>query len=285
MAFPAKIIYGTAWKKERTTDLVVSAVLNGFKAIDTACQPKHYRLNALTREDLVGNAMQTLKEVHGIERDQLFIQTKFTSIDGQDRSKSLPYDPSATIPEQVRTSFEKSLANLRTAYIDSYLLHSPLRTIQQTLEAWRVLITLQDEGKIRMIGVSNTYDVGVLRALGQERQVQVVQNRWYEGNAWDQDVVRYCKTNGVAYQSFWTLTGSPSLLSHPSVLAISAASAMTPAQVLYGIVQMGGILPLSGTTNEVHMKEDVAVESSDLVSDDKLRSHADTIKRLVGLES
>ncbi|PBK95409.1 Aldo/keto reductase [Armillaria gallica] len=279
MAFPAKIIYGTAWKKERTADLVVSAVLNGFKAIDTACQPKHYR------EDLVGNALQTLKEVHGIERDQLFIQTKFTSIDGQDRSKPLPYDPSATIPEQVRTSFEKSLTNLRTAYVDSYLLHSPLRTIQQTLEAWRMLIKLQDEGKIRMIGVSNTYDVGILRALGQERQVQVVQNRWYEGNAWDQDVVRYCKTHGVVYQSFWTLTGSPSLLSHPSVLAISAALAMTPAQVLYGIVQMGGILPLSGTTNEVHMKEDVAVESSDLVSDDKLRSHVDAIKRLVGLES
>ncbi len=125
---------------------------------------------------------------------------RFTSIDGQDRSKPLPYDPSATIPEQVRTSFEKSLANLRTAYIDSYLLHSPLRTIQQTLEAWRVLIKLQDEGKIRMIGVSNTYDVGILRALGQERQVQVVQNRWYEGNAWDQDVVRYCKTHGAVYQ-------------------------------------------------------------------------------------
>ncbi|KAK0194990.1 NADP-dependent oxidoreductase domain-containing protein [Armillaria mellea] len=279
MAFPAKIIYGTAWKKEKTTDLVISAVLNGFKAIDTACQPKHYR------EDLVGNALRTLKEVHGIERDQLFIQTKFTSIDGQDRSKPLPYDPSAAIPEQVRTSFEKSLANLHTTYIDSYLLHSPLRTIQHTLEAWRVLIKLQDEGKIRMIGVSNTYDVRILRALGQERQVQVVQNRWYEGNAWDQDVVRYCKTNGVVYQSFWTLTGSPSLLSHPSVLAISAAAAVTSAQVLYGIVQMGGILPLSGTTNEVHMKEDVAVESLEFVGDDKLRSHVDVIKRLVGLES
>jgi hypothetical protein len=38
-----RIIYGTAWKKEATTDLVVKAVLNGFRAIDTACQPKHYR--------------------------------------------------------------------------------------------------------------------------------------------------------------------------------------------------------------------------------------------------
>ena len=38
-----RLIYGTAWKKEATTKLVVQAVLNGFRGIDTACQPKHYR--------------------------------------------------------------------------------------------------------------------------------------------------------------------------------------------------------------------------------------------------
>lgn len=38
-----RLIYGTAWKKEATTELVIKAVLNGFRGIDTACQPKHYR--------------------------------------------------------------------------------------------------------------------------------------------------------------------------------------------------------------------------------------------------
>ena len=36
------IIYGTAWKKEMTADLVYKAIKHGFRAIDTACQPKHY---------------------------------------------------------------------------------------------------------------------------------------------------------------------------------------------------------------------------------------------------
>ena len=40
---PVPIIYGTAWKKERTAELVVAAVLAGFRGIDTACQPKHYQ--------------------------------------------------------------------------------------------------------------------------------------------------------------------------------------------------------------------------------------------------
>jgi hypothetical protein len=38
-----RLIYGTAWKKEATTQLVIKAILNGFRGIDTACQPKHYR--------------------------------------------------------------------------------------------------------------------------------------------------------------------------------------------------------------------------------------------------
>lgn len=38
-----RLIYGTAWKKEATTSLVIKAILNGFRGIDTACQPKHYR--------------------------------------------------------------------------------------------------------------------------------------------------------------------------------------------------------------------------------------------------
>ena len=40
---PVPIIYGTAWKKERTAELVIAAVLAGFRGIDTACQPKHYQ--------------------------------------------------------------------------------------------------------------------------------------------------------------------------------------------------------------------------------------------------
>ncbi len=70
-----KMLYGTAWKKEATTDLVVQAITMGFKGIDTACQPKHYR------EDLVGKALKILKG-KGVDISKLFIQTKFTAPDG-----------------------------------------------------------------------------------------------------------------------------------------------------------------------------------------------------------
>lgn len=59
---------------------------------------------------------------------------------------------------------------------------------------------LQDEGKVLMIGMSNTYNIKVLAALQKARKVQVVQNRWYEGNSWDWRVVDYCKQHEIMYQ-------------------------------------------------------------------------------------
>lgn len=125
---------------------------------------------------------------------------RFTSISGQDRNKPLPYNPASPVREQLLESFQTSLRNLRTSYLDSYILHSPLSTLEETLEAWKVLGALQDEGRVHLIGVSNAYKVSILQAMAQERPVQVVQNRWYEKNGWDKDVFRYCKENGVMYQ-------------------------------------------------------------------------------------
>src|SRR3972149_3756845 len=79
-------MYGTAWKKEATAQLVQLAVTAGFTAIDTANQLIHYQ------EALVGEALLALAQ-QGVARDRLFLQTKFTSTDGQDHRT--PYDASA----------------------------------------------------------------------------------------------------------------------------------------------------------------------------------------------
>ncbi|TDL26104.1 Aldo/keto reductase [Rickenella mellea] len=262
MSLP-QILYGTAWKKERTSALVVEAVLQGFRAIDTAGQPKHYN------EEFVGAALQILQDQHGIKREDIWLQTKFTSINGQDTTKPLPYDPTQPIPNQVQTSFSDSLKNLRTTYLDSYILHSPLPTRDGTLEAWRTLGKLQDEGHVRRIGVSNPYDVGTLEALAKERPVQVVQNRWYEGNQWDKEVCAYCKRNGMMYQSFWTLTGSPRLLTHPSLNALAQRHHKTPEQILFRLAQTRGVVPLAGSTDRGRMRDGVETEQIELVNEEE----------------
>ena len=60
-------IYGTAWKREDTAELVSSALASGFLAIDTAAQPKHYR------EELVGDGIRSALLKLPIAREDLFV--------------------------------------------------------------------------------------------------------------------------------------------------------------------------------------------------------------------
>jgi aryl-alcohol dehydrogenase-like predicted oxidoreductase len=63
-----------------------------------------------------------------LSRNDLFLQTKFTSVGGQDLKQAVPYDVDAPVPIQVQQSVQKSLRNLGVEYIDSLVLHSPLET-------------------------------------------------------------------------------------------------------------------------------------------------------------
>ncbi len=142
-------MYGTAWKKEATTQLVQLAVAAGFAAIDTANQLIHYQ------EALVGEAMLALAQ-QGFTRERLFLQTKFTPTNGQDHRT--PYDASATLTTQVKQSFDSSLAHLHTEYLDSYVLHGPYQ--RQGLgdadwEVWAAIEGLYQSGRTKMIGISN----------------------------------------------------------------------------------------------------------------------------------
>ena len=151
------IIYGTAWKKERTADLVVKAIQAGFRGVDTACQPKHYD------ERLVGAALIRLIE-HGIEGKTLFLQTKFTPLSGQD-PKQAPYDKNSPIESQVAQSFEASKKNLQTQYVDSLFLHSPLAPHAELMKVWDAMETIQKAGGARQLGISNCYNPEVMKQL------------------------------------------------------------------------------------------------------------------------
>lgn len=70
-AFTTKIptlVYGTAWKKERTADLVYGALKAGFKGVDTAAQPRHYQ------EKLVGDGIRRAVNEGLVKREDIFVR-------------------------------------------------------------------------------------------------------------------------------------------------------------------------------------------------------------------
>src|SRR5205807_532609 len=101
-----RFLYGTAWKEDQTERLTALALQQGFRGIDTANQRRHYH------EAAVGQAVAAAVGRRQVRREELFLQTKFTSRCGQDHR--LPYDPEAPVPAQVEQSFASSLEHLRT---------------------------------------------------------------------------------------------------------------------------------------------------------------------------
>ena len=256
-------MYGTAWKKEATTQLVQLAVASGFTAIDTANQLIHYQ------EALVGEALMALA-AQGFKRESLFLQTKFTSVDGQDHRT--PYDAKADLTTQVSQSFLSSLSHLHTEYLDSYVLHGPYSRRglgAADWEVWAAIEALYDSGKTRMIGVSNVSAEQLALLCDKARhKPMVVQNRCYAALGWDKDVRDLCRQHRLIYQGFSLLTANRDVFIEPAIRALAAKYQTGLAQIVFRFSQQVGMLPLTGTTNQQHMTEDLQCERFTLTPDE-----------------
>ena len=251
-AVPA-FMYGTAWKEDATEALVREALAAGFRAIDTANQRKHYH------EAGVGAALRKAFDEGAVRREQLFLQTKFTFVDGQDHR--LPYDPRAPIDEQVAQSFASSLEHLGVSAIDSYVLHGPSRRHglgPDDYDAWRAMEAESRAGRTTYLGVSNVLP-DQLEALCEFATVPpaFVQNRCYARFGWDAEVRAICDRRGIVYQGFSLLTANGRELSRPGVVAIAERHGRTVPQITFRFALQLGMLPLTGTTSAAHMREDL----------------------------
>jgi diketogulonate reductase-like aldo/keto reductase len=256
-----RILYGTAWKKERTAELVAQALEAGFRGFDTACQPKHYD------ERLVGVGLQNAKAL-SIARDELYLQTKFTPLSSQDPN-NVPYDVEAPVASQVAQSFEVSQRNLQTDYVDCLLLHSPMVPHESMMQAWHAMEAIHAAGGARQLGISNCYDHAVLKALYADAAVKpaVLQNRFYKDNGFDAEQRQWCAEHGVVFESFWSLTANAKLLASPVVQDLAQAHGKTVAQVFFRYLTQQGIVPLTGTSSEQHMRDDLDIFSFNLTAE------------------
>lgn len=268
-----RFLYGTAWKADETQRLTQLAIRQGFQGIDTANQRRHYD------EALVGRGVAEAVASGATALEDLFLQTKYTSRGGQDHR--LPYDPSAPVGVQVEQSFASSLDHLGVETIDSYILHGPSRRDGLTAadwEAWRAMEALHDQGRARLLGVSNV-SLEQLRAFHREARapIRFVQNRCYADQGWDRDVRAFCNSNGIVYQGFSLLTANRNALARPDLTRIAARHDRTVEQVVFRFALNVGMIPLTGTTDAQHMREDLEAFDIPLSADETAR-----IERLAG---
>ena len=260
-------LYGTAWKEDRTPTLTELAVRMGFRGIDTANQRRHYF------EAGVGQGLASAYRAGVVTRADLFLQTKFTYQPGQDHR--LPYDSTSSLSVQVAQSMASSLEHLRTDCVDSYVLHGPASGYGWTdddSEVWEAMMKERDAGRTRVLGVSNVSLRHLEQMTGAHPETpSFVQNRCYARFGWDRDVRLFCREQKIIYQGFSLLTANAEVLRHPLITSIATRANATPAQVVLSFACAVGMLPLTGTSNPEHMKQDL--DSAELtLSADEVRA-------------
>ncbi len=247
-------LYGTAWKEERTATLTELALQMGFRGIDTANQRRHYF------EAGVGEGLAAAYRAGIVTRADVFLQTKFTYQPGQDHR--LPYDPATSLFDQVAQSMASSLEHLGTDYVDSYVLHGPASGYEWTeadSEVWAAMVKERDAGRTRFLGVSNVSLRHLEQMIASHTEPPVfVQNRCFARLGWDRDVRLFCAVRKIVYQGFSLLTANREVLHHPAIQDLAARAKVNPAQIVFGFARAVGILPLTGTSNPEHMKQDLA---------------------------
>lgn len=175
---------------------------------------------------------------------------------------------SQSLEDKIHTSIASSLANLQTGsaedtYIDCLVLHSPLPTYTETEKAWQIFSSYVPH-KIRALGISNT-SFSILKSLNSNMEIKpsVVQNRFHEATRWEVELRKFCRINGIVFQSFWTYTGNSKLMQTEPVKELNEELRQQgfendEVQTIYALVMgLEGISILDGTTKPERMKADL----------------------------
>ena len=169
-------------------------------------------------------------------------------------------------PAHLRKAVEGSLKRLRLDRIDVYQLHipDPVTSFEASVET---LAQLRNEGKIRLVALSNVTQEHIERAR-KIVPIVSVQNRYsFADREWDY-VVDYCERNGIAFIPWFPLGAGK--VAGQVLDRIAAAHHASPTQIaLTWLLRRSPImLPIPGTSSIEHLEQNVAASSLRLTDED-----------------
>lgn len=171
-------------------------------------------------------------------------------------------------PEHLREACEGSLRRLHLDRIDLYQLHTvdPHVPLEESVGA---LKDLQDEGKIRQLGLSNV-DVAELDRALVVADVVSVQNRYSLDDRGSEDVLRRCAELGIGFIPWFPLAAGRLTKGRESIAEVARAYDATPAQIALAwlLARSPVMLPIPGTSRVDHLEENVAAASIHLTDED-----------------
>ena len=219
------------WKLTGKTCItaVKKALELGYRHIDTA---EYYR-----------NHVEIGKAITGFEREDIFITSKVWASD-------LRYN-------DVLKMCDKALKELKTDYLDLYLIHwpNPKIPIEETLKAFK---KLYDEGKIKNFGISN-FDIGELKEVLEKTEIPITNNQiefhpyWYR-----RELLEFCKENNISVTSYSSL-GRGILFEESIIKKLAKKYSKTEAQILLRWALQKSTIVIPKASSESHLRENTDI--------------------------
>ncbi|MET9285286.1 aldo/keto reductase [Nocardia beijingensis] len=167
-------------------------------------------------------------------------------------------------PEYLRQQAELSLRHLGVDRIDLYQLHriDPQVPLADQLGE---LVALQQEGKIRHIGLSQV-TVEQLRQARELATIVSVQNLYNLANRADEDVLNYAERENIGFIPWFPIATGELAAPGGPLAAISAEHGATPAQLALAwlLRRSPVVLPIPGTSSVAHVEENIAAARIEL---------------------
>jgi diketogulonate reductase-like aldo/keto reductase len=237
------VAYGT-WKTgngQPTIDQAEQAISVGFSHIDTA---QLYR-----NEAEAGTAIRE----SGLARNEIFVTTKYSALDGAD----------------ILTSIQNSLTNLGLEYVDLYLIHHPVLAKPDIETAWKVMEHIKEKGWAKSIGVSN-FGVNDLAILLSTARITPAANQIllhpyvYLRQL---PILDYCRKHNIVIEGYSPLipiTQRPGGVLDPVINGIATRLGATPDQVLLAWVKSKQAVAVTSSSKLTRLQGYIAAGSIEL---------------------
>lgn len=211
----------------------------GYRLIDTA--------TIYGNERKVGEAIKN----SGVPREDVFITTKVWKSDQG--------------YESTITTFDKSLKKLGLEYIDLYLIHWPV--VGKTIETWKAMEKIYEDGKARAVGVSN-YNIFFLSELfNNSNLIPAINQVEFSPFLYQEELLKVCDTHNIHLEAYSPLTRGYKL-DHPKLVEIAQKYNKTVPQILIRWGLQHHIIEIPKSGNKTHIKENIDVFDFSLKDDE-----------------
>ena len=224
-----------------TAQVVSWGIEAGYRSIDTA--------EGYANEEGVGQAIRTA----GVPRSELFVTSKLRN-GAHQRDRALK-------------AFDETMSKLGIEQIDLFLIHWPVPSQGKYVEAWKTLIELRDNGRIKSIGVSNFNRDHLERIIGETGVTPAVNQIELHPRFQQRDKREFHDRHNIRIES-WSPLGSGRLLQDPTIEAIARKHGKSVAQTIIRWHLQQGLIAIPKSVHKERIVANFDVFGFELDADD-----------------